>query len=99
MSWNANWSLATNQNAKTLLEHPSVSNREDLAASSADLLDPDDNSWTHPTADCWKSAEAWKRPCNGVCLDLHSLMNQPVNANWHLPTEALCEIRNTEDDS
>ena len=30
MSWNAKWSLATNQNVKALLEHPSVVNREDL---------------------------------------------------------------------
>ena len=30
MSWNAKWSLATNQNVKALLEHPSVANREEL---------------------------------------------------------------------
>jgi len=30
MSWNAKWSLATNQNVKALLEHPSVANRADL---------------------------------------------------------------------
>ena len=32
MSWNAKWSLATNQNVKALLEHPAVANREDLPA-------------------------------------------------------------------
>ena len=30
MSWNAMWSLATNQNVKGLLEHPSVANRKGL---------------------------------------------------------------------
>ena len=30
MSWNAKWSLATNQNRKALLEKRSVANREDL---------------------------------------------------------------------
>ena len=32
MSWNAKWSLATNQNVKALLEHPSVANRENVPA-------------------------------------------------------------------
>jgi mannan endo-1,4-beta-mannosidase len=30
MSWNAKWSLATNEYTKELLEHPSIINREDL---------------------------------------------------------------------
>jgi mannan endo-1,4-beta-mannosidase len=33
MSWNAKWSLATNQFTKELLGHPSVINREDLPAA------------------------------------------------------------------
>ena len=32
MSWNAKWSLATNQNVKALLEYPTVANRADLPA-------------------------------------------------------------------
>jgi mannan endo-1,4-beta-mannosidase len=33
MSWNAKWSLATNQNTKELLSHPIVANREDVPRS------------------------------------------------------------------
>ena len=33
MSWNAKWSLATNQFTKELLDHPSVLNREHLPAA------------------------------------------------------------------
>ena len=33
MSWNAKWSLATNQFTRELLDHPSVLNREDLPAA------------------------------------------------------------------
>jgi len=33
MSWNAKWSLATNQFTKELLNHPAVINREDLPAA------------------------------------------------------------------
>ena len=32
MCWNAKWSLATNENTRELLGHPSVANREDLPA-------------------------------------------------------------------
>ena len=32
MCWNVKWSLATNENTKELLGHPSVANREDLPA-------------------------------------------------------------------
>ncbi len=30
MSWNAKWSLATNQNVKEMLDDPAVANRDDL---------------------------------------------------------------------
>lgn len=33
MSWNAKWSLASNQNTRELLAHPSIVNRNDLPAS------------------------------------------------------------------
>jgi len=35
MSWNATWSLASNNHAKELLDHPWIVNREDLPAGLA----------------------------------------------------------------